>query len=203
MNEKSNNDMLAKQLNEIGYSGLFQLSNKNNIDSIWQEGQNKSALLNIVSTKKYDDYVRLLASEVLFSKDKNYPALSIIESLAYLYARALFIAGDNSKSFRLSGNLWGFMYFSDKNGNNDFGILGSHLMAIKEKAIPYLKELLTNSEMLFYEGSQDATIGNSLKYRVKDAAAYYISKISGIPIKYYENFPDRDLEIERLKEKLK
>jgi hypothetical protein len=203
MKMKKNEKSIANQLTEIGISTLFQYIESTKINFIWQDGQNKTALLNIVLKVDYDDYTRLLASEILFLKDKNYPAESMHEVLAYIYAKALFISGDTSKSFRISGNFWGFMYFSDENGINDFGIIGTHLMTTKDKAIPYLVKLLTNSEILFYEGSQDATIGNGLKYRVKDAAAYYIGKISGIPVKYHENFAERDLEIERLKEKLK
>lgn len=195
-------DNIATNLKKTGFQGLFQLGDYNKIDSIWQEGENQDSLLNIFTQSKYDDYTRLLASEILFFK-QILPKKKLEDIVAYVYTKALFITGDTSKEFRLSGNLWGFMYFSDKNGINDFGILGNHLMITKKKTIPYLIELLTNSHILFYEGSQEATIGNSLKYRVKDAAAYYISKISGIPIKYYENFSDRDLEIERLKEKLK
>ncbi len=63
--------------------------------------------------------------------------------------------------------------------------------------------LLIASDTIFYEGSQEATTGGSLKYRVKDAAAFYLGKIAGIPVKFYEQNADRDAEIERLKEALK
>jgi hypothetical protein len=199
----NNESILANNLLEIGYSRLFQFADGSLVDSIWNNGKNYHYLLNIVLNKQYDDYARLLASEILFAKQKDFTTKDQEDTLAYIYSKALIITGDTSTTFRLSGNLWGFMYFSDKDGISDFGILGTHLMTTKKKVTCYLIELLVNSNILVYEGSEEATIGNSLKYRVKDAAAYYIGKISNIPVKYYENFSDRDLEIERLKEKLK
>ncbi|WP_457268125.1 hypothetical protein [Pedobacter sp. UYEF25] len=194
---------LADQFIDASYSKLFQSGDHSLVDSLWDDGRNSYSLLEIVSKNDCDDYARLLASEVLFAKQKDYPPKALEDTLAYIYSKALFITGDNAKNYRLAGNLWGFMYFSEQNKITDFGILGSHLMVTRRKAIPYLIDLLTNSQMFFYEGSQEATIGNNLKYRVKDAAAFYIGKISGISVKYHDTFSDRDLEIERLKEALK
>ena len=66
-----------------------------------------------------------------------------------------------------------------------------------------MEKLLNNTGIIFYEGSKEATIGNSLEYRVKDAAAFYIGKIMNIPVKFNQDFDQRDTEIEHLKEKLK
>jgi hypothetical protein len=195
--------LLAEQLTQLGYSKLFQLGEHSLADSIWEDGKNYQNLLEIVSKNDYDDYARLLASEILFLKQKDYPTKDLEYILAYIYTKALFITGDNAKSFRLSGNLWGFMYHTDKLGFNDNGILGNHLLNTKKKALPYLLKLLDDTEIIFYEGSQEATLGNSLKYRVKDAVAYFIGKIMKISVQFYENPVDRDKEIEKLKLQLK
>jgi hypothetical protein len=198
----SNELKLASTLTEVGFSGLFQYGERSLCDSVWQDGENQNALLGIVSNPEYHDYARILASEVLYAKSSDYPPANLEDKLAYIYSKAIEISGSKEGSF-LSGNLWGFMYYSDKNNYVDYGQLGSHLMKIGKKNIPHLIPLLDNSNYLFYEGSEEATIGNSLKYRVKDVAAYYIGKLSGISIQFYEKHVDRDAEIERLKEKLK
>ncbi|HEX3045105.1 MAG TPA: hypothetical protein VHY08_10140 [Bacillota bacterium] len=91
------------------------------------------------------------------------------------------------------------MYHTDELGVKDYGALGAHLVETGLKAVPYLTKILGNQDTFFYKGSQEATLGNSLGFRVKDAAAYYISKVTGIPVKFYQQTADRDAEIERLK----
>jgi hypothetical protein len=201
-NSKSKENKLANQLKEAGYSGLFQYGERSLSDSIWQNGENQNALLNIVSQSNYDDYIRLLASEILYEKNSEFPSLELCDTLAYIYTQALALSGRNEGAL-LSGNLWGFMYFSDINSKEDYGELGTHLMKTGKKSIPNLIRLLNDNANLYYEGSQESTLGNSLRYRVKDAAAYFVGKLTGIPVKFFENHADRDAEIERLKEKLK
>ena len=197
-----NESEFAGKLTEAGFSGLFQYGERSLCDSIWQDGNNQKSLIGIVSNAKYSNYTRILASEVLYAKNNEYPPSNLDDTLAYIYSQALEISGGNENA-PLTGNLWGFMYYSDRNGTQDYGALGSHLVNTGEKSIPYLLRLLNNEGMLYYEGSEEATVGNNLKYRVKDAAAYYIGKIAGVPIQFYENYPERDAEIERLKDKLK
>ena len=197
-----NESKLASKLTEAGFSGLFQYGERSLCDSIWQDGKNQKTLISIVSNTKHNDYTRLLASEVLYAKTNEYPPANLDDALAYIYSQALEISGENEGSL-LSGNLWGFMYHTDRLGISNYGILGKHLIECGISAIPNLKKILDNDNLLYYEGSRDATTGNMLKYRVKDAAAYYIGKIAGVPIQFYENYPERDAEIERLKDKLK
>lgn len=201
-NKKSNDDKLANQLKEAGYSELFQYGERSLADAVWQEGKNEEALRQIVLHPEYEVYIRLLASEVLYAKSTDYPPADWKDTLAYIYAQALEIAG-HQEGILIAGNQWGFMYFYEKSGITDYGSLGGHLVNTGKSAIPHLVTLLKNDNSLFYEGSKEATIGNSLKYRVKDAAAYYIGKIAGIPVQFHESHADRDAEIERLKEQLK
>ncbi len=201
-NKEGSENKLAAQLIEIGYRRLFQNGGRTLIDSIWQGGKSNDALEQIVLHTGNEDYVRLLASEVLYFKNHDYPLSDWNDTLAHIYSQALAISGQNEGAL-IPGNQWGFMYHTDKLGINDFGNLGKHLMNTGKYAIPSLAKLLDDNNFLVYEGSRDATTGNSLKYRVKDAAAYYIGKIAGVFVKFYESNVDRDAEIERLKEKLK
>jgi hypothetical protein len=198
-----NNNKLAAQLKEGGYDGLFLSGSRDFADSIWQLEKNHRALLEIVAGARYDDYVRLLASEILFLKKKNFPPADMQDTLAYIYSNALFITATPSSNSGLYGNLWGYMYNGTQYGNANHDVLGSHLIQIGKKAVPYLSKLLDDTGLIFYEGSQEATKGNSYKYRVKDAAAYYIGEILGIPVQFHENFIDRDNEIDMLLKKIK
>ena len=194
---------IAKKLIEAGYSGLFLSGRHNLADSIWRNGENRNYLEQIVQSSHYSDLARLWASEVLYTKASDYPLEEWDDILAYLYSQALAITGDKTANLQILGNQWGFMYHTDKFGIKDYGPLGTHLVKTGPKAIPHLAKLLDDPGLIPYEGSRDATLGNSLAYRVKDAAAYYIGQITGIPVKFYKQTPDRDAEIERLKEALK
>ncbi|GAA4160168.1 hypothetical protein GCM10022217_23830 [Chryseobacterium ginsenosidimutans] len=195
-------DKIANQITETNYDRLFFSGNYNLIDSLWKNGENKNVLTEIAESEKYDNHTRLLVSEILFNKEKEYFRTKVFDSLASVYAKAMIFATDEGNT-RLSGNLWGFMYYSDQNNISDYGILGERLIILGNKVLPYLEKLLDNEDIILYEGSQDATLGNSLKYRVKDTAAYYIGKILKIQVNFFENFERRDAEIERLKSVLR
>lgn len=194
---------IAKSLQEAGYAGLFLSGNRSIFYSIWQNGKNRKQIEWIVQTEEFSMLTRFLASEVLFEKVRDFPQPRWQETLARIYTEALANSGgEDGGSFHLFGNPWGFMFFSEEEGVSGVGAVGQHLIATNRKAIPYLRKILSCSDLLYYEGSQDATLGNSLGYRVNDAAAYYIGKIAGIKIRFYEKISERDEEIERLKEEL-
>jgi len=196
-------EKIAKELTDAGYTGLFLSGDRSLADSVWQNGANRNYLEQIVRDSHDSDWARLLASELLFAKVSDYPPEDWRDILGYLYSRALAMAGDRTGAFRIPGNLWGFMFYSDADDMKDYGALGTRIIEIGPKAIPYLAEQLDNANTLFYVGSQEATLGNSLHYRVKDAAAYYIGQISGIPVRFFEETGNRDAEIERLRDALK
>ena len=195
-----NNDSqhIVKILSETDYASLFYYSNKSSIDSVWQNGKNQKKIEKIVTDSKYSNYVRFLASEILFEKMKDYPPDTLRTELAKIYTEALMRTGGEVSKFRLSGNAWGLLYELD-----DVGILGKHLISFGIYVIPYLINLLDNTEVVYYEGSKEATLGNSYKLRIKDFSAFFLGKIKTIPLKYYANNDERDLQIGRLKETLK
>ena len=182
---------------------MFMYMDQSYADTFWNRGLNRSALYEIVVQPHYDDYARVLASEILFYKLKDYPPRGFEDTIGYIYARALYITGDTVHRYRLLGNQWGLMYYDDDNVP-DYGILGAHLLVAGKKAVPYLQELLNDNSVLVYEGSKEATVGNALHCRVKDAAAFYIGKIMNIPVDFHDDISeaDKDKEIEKLKKAL-
>jgi hypothetical protein len=106
----------------------------------------------------------------------------------------LAITGTGDRPIVVTGNEWGFMY----HGGGE-GALGTHLLEVGGAAVRHLLPLLDDPANILYEGSQEVMLGDSLRYRVKDAAAYYIGKLTGVPIPFHEAIKDRDAEIEHLR----
>ena len=184
---------LADQLTEAGYTGLFLAGDHSTAGRVWDDGANRAELTEIAGSDHYGDLARLLASEVLSRYDPGFTPEGDV------YARALAITADESGPMQLSGNEWGFMYRGDELGLEDDGALGTHLLEAGRAAVPALIELLDDPRRIYYVGSQEATLGNSLAYRVKDAAAYYLGKITGTPVRFHDDPADRDAEIARLR----
>jgi hypothetical protein len=184
---------VASELHRAGYGGLFLAGDHSLATTIWRSGENRDALMEIVRSGGYGDLERVLASEVLFQNEVGYPPHGWDDVLGDVYARALAITGTGDRPIVLTGNQWGFMYHG-----GDEGPLGTHLLAAGRASVRHLLPLLGDTASIFYDGSQEATLGNSLRYRVKDAAAYYIGKLAGFPIPFHETIGERDAEIERL-----
>lgn len=177
---------VASQLTRAGYSGLFQTSAA-------PLEADRDALEEIVAGDEYEDLARLLAAELLFRDADGYPPDGERETLGRIYARGLALTGAGDRALVLTGNAWGFLY------ENDEGPLGEHLRAIGPAAVPQLAELLDDDAPLLYEGSQESMLGAELRYRVKDAAAYYIGELSGRPVPFHRDMSERDAEIARLR----
>lgn len=190
----------SNELEEIGYAGLFLYGERSLSDSIWQNGKNQDQLEKLVLNSKCTKYSRFLASEILYDKVDGYPDSSWQHTLAELYTYALELTGvtKSSEQIFLNGNAWGFMYYSKQQGFKDYGSLGNHLVHTGKAAIPFLSKLLDNNASILYEGSKEATIGDSLNYLVKDAAAFYIAELLEIDIVFHKNRKDRNREIKKL-----
>jgi hypothetical protein len=187
-------DRLADDLGRAGYRGLFLAGEQSSAPSFWCDGANREALLAIVADERYGDLERVLASEILYAHDPGYPPRGWDDLLGSVYARALAITGTGERPIVLTGNEWGFLY----HGGGE-GALGAHLLDAGSAAVGHLVSLLDDPAPVFYEGSQEATLGNALDYRVKDAAAYYIGVLAGISVPFHAPFDQRDAEIERVK----
>lgn len=190
---------LEKELVEAGYRHLFLRGEKSLADYIWQNGKNQRELKSIIKNPKSSLYAKFLAAELIrhFRLELD-PKWYGILAEAYAYALAN-TSADKGNIIHLNGNLWGLLY-----EENDTGYLGQQFIKFGDEAFPYLMNLLDDSDgKILYEGSEEATIGNAYQYRIKDFAAFYLSKIKNIPIKFHQDFEKRDKEIEQLKMRLR
>ena len=79
---------------------------------------------------------------------------------------------------------------------------GQHFVALGEPAVPALVSLLDDTTRLEYGGSKEATVGNSYAYRVKDFAAFYLSRIRNLPFDVVQDPAARDKAIDALRQAL-
>ncbi len=181
---------LADRLMAIGYIGLFQGPDEEALRTLWNEPGVPEALATLAGDPEAPTLARFLAAEILFDKQEKYPPEEQKKQLASVYATAL------AQNFTEAANTWGLPGILG-------GLAGEHFEALGGAAIPELASLLDDDRRVYYEGSQEATLGSSYGYRVKDLAAFYISKIRNIPFELDEDPIKRDKEIEKLKSALK
>lgn len=177
---------LAQRLAREGYAGLFLAGDSSSAGEVYHG--NAAALQAIVVDDGAGALERVLAAEVLYGCGDGPDADR--ETLAALYALALALTGSHT----LPGNLWGTLWASP----GDDGPLGAHLLAQGEAAVPGLLALLDDDHPIAYEGSREAMLGNAQRYRVKDAAAFFLGRVLGRDVPFHEAHDDRDAEIGRL-----
>jgi hypothetical protein len=176
-------DLLGR-LKALGYARLFLSLDDSELNKLWQEPRAAEALAALISDSSADKGARFLAAEILFRRQPGFPTPSGTAMLAPIYAAALRHAE--------LGNPWGMP------GELD-GPAGQHLVAIGRAVAVALVPLLDDARAVFYGGSEEATIGNSYRYRVKDFAAFFIHCISGVPYVVRRKPAERDGEIEQLR----
>jgi hypothetical protein len=181
---------LVTRLTELGYVGLFQQSDKTALKDIWNAPGAPDALEAIAASDNAPMLDRFLAAEILFNEGEGRRAERYKQVLAAVYAHAF---ADN---FTKVANPWGLPGVMG-------GLVGQHLLAVGEPMVSELLYLLDNGTRIYYAGSQEATLAHHYGYRVKDLAAYYISKIKNIPLELDEDPIKRDDAIEKLKSELK
>jgi hypothetical protein len=181
---------LAEKLATDYYGNFFNYLHQDAIiDEIWSQPNSKARLEGLIADVNVPMKARFLASQVLFKKHFTFVNNVGVETVAEILVHAFL------NNYTGMANSWGFLY-----EENDAGLVGIHLILMGDETVPILAKLLDNdSPSMLYVGSQEATLGNSYQYRVKDFAAYYISKIKNIPIQYHREFDKRDAEIEKLK----
>ncbi len=190
---------LENKLIDIGYPGLFMHGENGDTDAIWNGGENLKQLESIILSASSTPLAKFLAAEILRYFDIESDRLDdVVLAEAYVFALEN-TAEDKNKTVGLNGNLWGLLYEED-----DVGYLGQQFVKFGDAAVSPLTKLLDDDAgRVFYDGSEEATIGNAYQYRIKDFAAFFISKIKNIPVEYFQDFERRDKEIERLKGLLK
>lgn len=191
-------ELLEEKLLEYNYFDLYQIQDSVISSQVWNDGKQSETLKRVIQSSSTSLKSKFLAATVLLEFENKIDKV-FYKNLSNVYAYALTHTSEKfDNSMNLNGNIWGFLYDED-----DLGELGKQYVSFGDEAIPSLKKLLEDSDnKIFYEGSEEATIGNSYQYRIKDFAAFYISKIKGIPMTFYQDFEKRDAEIERLKELL-
>lgn len=191
---------LSDEIYELGFYKLFNFQDNTISDSIWDNGKNEQELLKIIEDTNANKISQVIASELLFNYSPSFPDEKMLQFLPKIYCNALQMSSCDINIYNehLAANNWGFMYDFDSSGINHIGKLGNHLLISGKDAIPYLMTLLEDESFICYDGSKEATMGNGLRLRVKDAAAFYISKLLNRSISYHESLVKRDYEISRL-----
>jgi hypothetical protein len=180
---------LARELVALGYTDLFQRSDDAALVNIRSRPDARKNLTGVVLADDVPMLARFLAAEILFAKLPDYPPQNHKKALAAIYAAAL------DQGFAHGANSWWFP-------PGRFGLPGMHLVALGRSVLPALQRLLRDDRAASYEGSRDATYGNSLKPRMKDLAAVLAAKIVGVAFDFSASRTERDGQIERLAELL-
>ncbi len=175
---------LAKQLEALSYHDLFLRADSETVDSLWHTAGASATLVKLAADPGAPDHTRVLASEILFRQEPDFNPWLEAGSLAKAYAMEL--------SHADVANPWGMP------GELD-GPLGQHLVALGEPAVAALVPLLNDGRSILYEGSKEATVGNSYDYRVKDFAAFFLSRIRRIPYQVHQTPAERDLDIAKMR----
>jgi hypothetical protein len=175
---------LTDRLTSLGYVNLFMRLDDAGLNELWDKPGAQVGLTSILMDQCANTEARFLAAEILFERLPGFPPDKLRTLLGQLYVCAL--------SQAEMGNPWGLP------GELD-GQAGQHLVKIGGPAIKALFGLLDDQRQILYAGSEEATFGNSFRYRIKDLAAFYISKIGGHPYVLYETPEARDTEINRLR----
>jgi hypothetical protein len=177
---------MAERLMSIGYRQLFQEPSEEALDAIWAGGEARRRLEAVALASEMPDAARFLAVEVLYERGPGaFPPPRAFRTLAPVYASAL------AQNLAGMANPWGLPGTLD-------GPVAEHALGLGRSSLDAFRPLLGDATPLLYGGSQDATLGNSYRFRVKDVAASIVSRIAGIP---FDPDPDpvaRDREIERV-----
>jgi hypothetical protein len=181
---------LVRRLVNDEYGKLFYWpQHDQTIDKIWAEPANHPLLEKIVSDPSAPGRARFVAAEVLFTSDISFLGRVERGQVAEIYARAL---ADN---YIGHANPWGLLWENDTPGT-----AGVRFLMLGDAAIPALARLLDNDTVVdWYAGSEEATVGNGHRYRIKDFAAYYLSLIVKHPIPFHVSPADRDAELAKLR----
>jgi hypothetical protein len=177
---------LAERLTALGYANLFLIMDNTALEAIWAEPDSRARLEALAYDQEQPFMPRFLAAEILFAKAEGYPPADARTRLAHVYAAALAHEGV------VNANIWAMPDSVD-------GATGLHVLALGAAVPVAFAPLLDDQTPLFYEGSEEATVGNAYNYRVKDLAALFISSTARLPYTVHPQPQERDAEIERLR----
>jgi hypothetical protein len=177
---------------ELGMTFVWP-QHDNTLAAIWSLPGNPQLLESVLNDPRAAGRARFIAAEVLFAKDFSFIDRTSRDGLARLYAEALV------KRYTHQANAWGLLW-----DGNDAGAAGGRFILLGDDAIPALVGLLDDATVVdWYAGSEEATVGNGYRYRIKDFAAFYLGRITGKPIAFHDQPADRDREIAQLRDALR
>lgn len=172
---------LADQLTALGYFAIFQQEDADTL-ALADNPAARRHLAQLVADTHADALARFLAAELLFEKDAGFPASANKAELGSVYAAAL---RDN---FTETANTWGLPGLK-------FGLVGQHVVLLGPDIVPSFRPLLDDDTPLEYEGSEEASIGHTYRFRVKDEAAALIAAVKNLPFAMEQDIARRDATI--------
>lgn len=180
---------LAGKLDAGSYGILFYWpQHETTTDRIWSEPGNPALLESVLEEPSASAKAKFIAAEVLFRNEFTFVERHDRVRIARLFAEAL------RRRYTGHANAWGLLWIDDSAGE-----IGGRFMALGKDSIPALRELLADTTVVdWYEGSEEATLGNRARYRIKDFAAFYLARVLGTAIPFHEDFAGRDAEIAKL-----
>jgi hypothetical protein len=178
---------LASELIDTSYEALLLRADHGAIDDLWARYP-RDAFVRLLSDPAADPKAVFLAAEIGFYKDRSLVTSADPDTLARAYSHAL------AENLTGVANPWGLP--------DEIGPVGRHLMSLGQAAIPHLMDRLEDETPMAYGGSEAATLGNGYRYRVKDIAAFYLSRIATLVYPVHRDPAQRDVEIRALAGKL-
>jgi hypothetical protein len=159
---------LAQRLLKLGYTELFQRLDDNALAALWSKEGVPDALKRVALDGDEDARARFLAAEAVLSRRPDGFGDAERREIGSLYATAL------REQFTGSANEWSLP-------DGPLGRAGEHLLSLGRHALPALATLLDDDTLVIYEGSKEAMVAAGYGYRVKDLAAQFITRITGLP----------------------
>jgi hypothetical protein len=181
---------LAGRLCGLGYVELFHRATDEAVEAVWSEPGAPQRLRSLALDAAALPEARFLAAEILAWKRAEPPAAEEKAALGPVYAGAL------ARNHTRFANAWGIP-------GHGAGQAERNLVALGEAAVPALAGLLDDDTPVTYSGSQEATLGNSYRFRVSDLALYFLREIRGEPLDVREEPAERDRQIRAMRAALR
>jgi hypothetical protein len=175
---------LESQLQQTSYPDLFERLESPARDAILSRPRAIEQLRQLVSNEAVPAGTRFLGAELLYyAGEADWPDQAARRFLPVVYGNALATLDD--------GSTWGIPGRWTHPATD-------HAIALGEPVVPALAPLLDDEKRLRYTGSKRAMLGEHLRIRVKDVAAFIIAGALGVPYPAAESTEDRDAFIAEL-----
>jgi hypothetical protein len=177
-------ETLAEALVRLRYLGLY-LRGDGSADAV-RHAHGDAEFVALLRDTSAPAEARFLAAELWMEAHENsLPAGVDPAAVAALYTQAMH---DN---FTYAANAWGLP--------SEIGATGMRMLHLGPAAAPALLARFDDATPMFYAGSETATEGNRYQYRVKDEAAFLLSRVLELPYPLAVDPHVRDEEIVRLR----